>query len=418
VSRIAPLLALLTLVLAIAPAEARVRVRGEELSKVRVQLCGAERKATLAAEDARVVVRSRRRLVVHRCALGRWERVTRARRRARLDTGAPADLRVRSRGSRPVFVRVGVGEIADVPVEFDVVNTNTSKVPCPTDGAPYVIRGRLVAPAAAAGAVTLYLHGVDAVGYMHLTGAPDVDLATQLARRGHASVLVDRLGYGASDRPPGDGSCLGGQADTTHQVIERLRTGEYRAQGLAPRAFERTALAGHSGGGPVAEATAYSYPGLAALIVMAWADQNFQPALFEGVLTGEGAKCASDPSAYGYVFNLEAWRKYPEAGLRPEVLALAEAGRSPNPCGDMVTLLPAPVLNTVNLGSITVPVLLVHGAQDALFGDGAGQRDHFSSSDDVTAVVYDEGGHSYFLEDALAERAQDDLSRWLAERGL
>ena len=418
--RAAVLLALLASVLAAVPADARVRVHGEDLRRATVQACGAERRAAVAPEGARVVARAKRRLVVDRCVLGRWERVAVRRRRAVLPTRAPADLRVRSRRSRTRYVRVGVGEIADVPVAFDVVNTNTSQLPCATDGAPYVIRGRMVAPAAElaskAPAATLILHGVDAAGYLHLTGAPDVDLARQLANRGRAVVVVDRLGYGRSDRPPGDGSCLGGQADTTHQVLDHLRSGTYRAAGATPVAFRRLALAGHSGGGPVAQLAAYSFPGIDALVVMAWADQNFQPALAEGMATGEGSKCSAQPDAYGYVFNVEAWRKYPEARLRPRVLALAEAGRSPNPCGDLNSILAAPASNTARLGEVQVPVLLAHGRFDALFGDGSGPREHFTGSDDVTRLVY-EGGHSYFLEDAIARQAQDDLSSWLAERG-
>ena len=420
VTRIAVLLALLASVLAAVPADARVRVRGEDLRRATVQACDAERRAVVAPEGARVVARSERRLVVDRCVLGRWKRMAVRRHRAVLPTGAPADLRVRSRRSRPRFVRVGVGEVADVPVEFDVVNRNTSQLACATDGERYVIRGRLVAPvaelAARAPAATLILHGVDAAGYLHLRRAPDVDLARQLADRGRAVVIVDRLGYGRSGRAPGDGSCLGGPADTSHQVLERLRAGTYRAAGLEPVAFRRLALAGHSGGGPVAQLAAYSFPGIDALVVMAWADQNFQPALAEGMATGEGSRCSAQPDGYAYVFNVEAWRKYPEARLRPRVLALAEAGRFPNPCGDLTSILAAPALDTARLGEVRVPVLLAHGRFDALFGDGSGQREHFTGSDDVTRLVY-EGGHSYFLEDAIARRAQDDLSAWLADRG-
>lgn len=150
---------------------------------------------------------------------------------------------------------------------------------------------------------------------------------------------------------------------------------------------------------------------------MAWADQKAEPPLVEGILTGEGSRCPADPSAYAYVFNVETWRRYPEARLRPRVLALAEAGRSPNPCGDLQTIIAAPALNTANLAEVTVPVLLAHGRFDALFGDASGQRDLFRGSDDVTSLVYD-GGHSFMLEDDLAARVHDDISRWLADRGL
>ena len=57
---------------------------------------------------------------------------------------------------------------------------------------------------------------LDVPGYHH---------TEEIARSGQASVTIDRLGYGDSDRPNGFGLCLGGEADITAQIIEHLRGG-------------------------------------------------------------------------------------------------------------------------------------------------------------------------------------------------
>ena len=58
-----------------------------------------------------------------------------------------------------------------------------------------------------------------------------------MARAGHVSVTVDRLGYGASGHPPTASSvCIGSQADVAHQIVQaaegRVAT---RSQGGKPR---------------------------------------------------------------------------------------------------------------------------------------------------------------------------------------
>src|SRR5688500_6231332 len=57
--------------------------------------------------------------------------------------------------------------IADIPVSFKVVNSNTSGVPCASDGRTYTVRGHLTGPSSAlagphASLVTVYLTGWEA----------------------------------------------------------------------------------------------------------------------------------------------------------------------------------------------------------------------------------------------------------------
>src|SRR5437899_7931640 len=85
--------------------------------------------------------------------------------------------------------------IVDLPVSFHVRNANTSRLGCPSDGARYTVRGRLVAPSAAlAGAgpraVTVYVHGFNfgGVSTFDLRVVPAYDYAAKMAGLGQTSL--------------------------------------------------------------------------------------------------------------------------------------------------------------------------------------------------------------------------------------
>jgi hypothetical protein len=61
---------------------------------------------------------------------------------------------------------LGADNIVELPVSFQVKNTNTSGVPCPSDGARYTVRGHIVGPRSALDgssprAIAVYLTGLD-----------------------------------------------------------------------------------------------------------------------------------------------------------------------------------------------------------------------------------------------------------------
>lgn len=119
-------------------------------------------------------------------------------------------------------VQTGAG--ADGPgviqarVSFRVENANRSRVPCMANGGTYTVAGWLAIPSSTLAAdpgrraVTLYLHGPDG-DVFHFQAVPGYDFATEMAGLGHATVTIDRLGYGQSSTPNGLGTCLGSQAD-------------------------------------------------------------------------------------------------------------------------------------------------------------------------------------------------------------
>ena len=69
--------------------------------------------------------------------------------------------------------------------------------------------------------VTLYLHGLGLGEWLwNFQPVKSYNFVAGMARAGHVSVTIDRLGYGASDKPPdGKSVCIGSQADVAHQIV-------------------------------------------------------------------------------------------------------------------------------------------------------------------------------------------------------
>lgn len=317
--------------------------------------------------------------------------------------------------------------VVDVPVSFRVANVNRTPDPCTSDGAPYTLRGHITAPRALLVAprpppVTLYLHGSILGEQSWRFGAvPGYDMTRELARKGHASVTIDQLGYGASDTPSGFGLCGGSMADMAHQVVGQLRAGTYRAElGESPR-FGRVALFGFSFGGHVAETEAYSFGDVDALAVESWSDHV--GAAFAAAVTPGTEECATahEKAPGGAPFYRYHFLQ-PDEGVMladsdPLVAAALFRAHERDPCGihgsfSQIERNPdfAPL--------VTVPVLLVYGTRDALFAraDAEAQAADFTGSADLSLRFVEGAGHFIALErEAPAFRAL--VEGWLAEHG-
>lgn len=305
-------------------------------------------------------------------------------------------------------------DVADVRVAFDVVNTNRSAVPCSSDGERYTIRGHLVGPRAvlrSSGAklVTLYLHGFDAgEWFWSFDLVAGYDYAQAMAKAGHVSVVVDRLGYVSSDRPGGAATCLGAQADAANQIVGQLRGGSYSSDGVTPIAFSRVVLAGHSIGGSIAEITAYSFANVDALAVLGYADggtsQGTQISLARALtVCAAGGQPASDGGPSGYAYFVQTDEESKAALFHDAEPAVADAAtriRTRNPCGDLASTVTALALNRARIVEIDVPVLLVYGDRDEVFPPEAGgqHKDRFTGTNDVTLVSLKDTGHFFTLE--------------------
>ena len=317
-------------------------------------------------------------------------------------------------------------DVVSRQVSFRVTNSNTSGLPCSSDGVDYTVRGHLTGPPSALvhpRVVTLYLFGYDAGEWnWRLRELPAYDFAGRMASRGHVSLTIDELGYGASDHPDGMATCMGAQADMAHQIVAKLRAGDYDAgDGRAP-AFSTVVLAGHDIGGEVAEVEAYSYRDVDALIQVTWADQGHQPYIVERATVAAFDWCTRDaPSGYHhFTESAQEMRERLFNDAEPAVLAAATRLRSRNPCG-MIRSAPNGVyVDRLRAGEIAVPVLVVFGDRDTLVWTREGEEqqagNYTGSSDRTTAFVRD-AGHFPMLERTAPEfRAL--ISDWLAKRGL
>jgi pimeloyl-ACP methyl ester carboxylesterase len=330
-----------------------------------------------------------------------------------------------------VFASASPASAAELPVSFEVENTNTSHVPCPSDGRSYTVSGHLVAPEAGLGsgprAVTVYLHGLGyGEFYWRFRAVPGYDFAAAQARAGHVSVVIDRLGYDSSGHPDGRDSCTGSEADVAHQIVGALRTGGYRIGTRAGVPFARVALAGHSMGSVISQVEAYSFRDIDALVITAYADQDQTPVLLSesattGLVCAAGGQTAEDGGPGGYAYfgqTPEDSRAMMYHNASPAVIAAAGALRNLDPCGLIGSMPQTQLANQLELGTVTVPVLIVCGSDDALFGaDGCSrQQDHYSGSPDVSTVVIGGTGHALALE-RTRKRLQAAVWTWLEARG-
>jgi pimeloyl-ACP methyl ester carboxylesterase len=319
--------------------------------------------------------------------------------------------------------------VSEIPVVFTVRNTNTSNTSCPADGKTYEIRGHLVGPAARLASATpqgaaLYVHGL---GYgeffWRFKGVPGYDYAgAQAAQAGLVSVTIDRLGYGASGRPDGNQVCYGSEGDYLHQIVTQLRSGAYATPGrtaAAPR-FSKLALVGHSAGGFMVEAEAASFKDVDALILAGFG--NTGPGLPAYAAFGRATlDCNLTPLPGNYAFFGKTDADFKAAHFAnadPAVVDAVTAMRAPDPCGDFAGAPASIVADVLGANSIKGPVLIVDGADDALFPPPAGDNEKllFTGNPDVTLVTLPGTGHAVTLG-RTAPRFRSVVGDWLRGHG-
>jgi pimeloyl-ACP methyl ester carboxylesterase len=326
-------------------------------------------------------------------------------------------------------------KVTSVPVAFQVKNTNTTAAPgCTPDGATYTVRGHLTGPSrlllkqGKRRGATLYLHGLGLGEWLwRFRQVPRYDFVQGMARAGHVSVTVDRLGYGASDKPPsGKSSCIGSQADVAHQIVGQLRAGSYGVSGGLAHSFKRVALAGHSAAGQISITEAYTYRDLSALVVVGFSYSNLPRGNdefgFQRIVCDQGGDpiATAPPNALtNYAFFGRT-----EAGFRSTMFhsapkAVQDAGvklHYPDPCGDNYSLIDTIQKQAANAGKVSVPVLVACGTNDVLyapFGCEA-QAERFKKG---RALILRNTGHGVPLERG-AKTFRKRLARFLRKAGL
>ena len=332
-------------------------------------------------------------------------------------TNAGRDIQVKAdRISKSVLSQV---------VTFTVRNVNNSKLSCPTDAKQYNIRGHIVGPrkATKSNAVTLYLHGLELGEFFWTYPVNGVSFADRMALAGHTSVVIDRLGYDSSGKPDGMASCLGGQADIAHQIVDSLRAGNYQLSAGQAESFSRVVLAGHSAGGLLAELTAVSFGNVDGIIVASYSDTILSDA-GKAAAAANAAICATGgrpteggafPNGYApFAPTLDAFRAgFFLSAAAQDVDAISEL-RNLNPCGDTATFAAAGAVNTQLIGALTIPVLVIIGKEDALFPPPSGptQRSLFTNSRRASLVELSPSSHGVTVE-ATAPQFAAAIANWL-----
>lgn len=331
--------------------------------------------------------------------------------------------------------------ILEIPVEFTVQNINRSRVPCAADLGVYTVSGFLVTPTPIPEGVTLYAHGGFLPGQpvFRFKPLPEYDYGIQMARRGHASLILDRLGYGISQKPErGWASCIGSQADILHQIVEALRGGGYVANGRLSHTFNRVALGGHSIGGLIAPVEAYSFGGVDALVVLSAAfEQGLEAETAEAFVpftlrcaAGGGGKIPGDETpggGYAFIFeDDETFRRIlmQRVDSRVEQLLLPSGEWvEKDSCGDIGSAGQTLATDFAMLSSITIPVLLVFGdsEHDWNLQDAEAQADLYRAggNEHVTLKIIKSSGHFLmFAEKGAAASFRKTVSDWLDKHEL
>lgn len=313
------------------------------------------------------------------------------------------------------------GRVVSREVVFELENTNATSVLCLPDNQSHEVRARLVGPRAAvlghAGAirVNVLVHDL-ATGswFWRLPGHPGYDYARQLARRGETSLVLDRLGYGASTLENGDATCLGAQADMLHQVVQHLRSGRYTfadpTVGTTPAAAH-VVTHGHAVGAAIAQVEAGTFDDVDGLVLMSWTDRGATP-LATRTAARQSTACAG-PADYAPLAPTGSdYRALMFANAPAGVQRTAARLRVDDPCGDVGSLSAMLVAADDAAGRVDAPVLLLYGTEDALSRPVAREQQAAAYSARVTTRTFAGAGSALPLERS-ADRVRAAVLRWL-----
>jgi pimeloyl-ACP methyl ester carboxylesterase len=315
-------------------------------------------------------------------------------------------------------------KVTSLPVAFQVRNTNTTAVPCTPDGATYTVRGHLTAPARGKrSGVAVYLHGLGLGEWLwNFQAVKRYGHARAMAQSGHHSITIDRLGYGASDKPDGSVICIGSHADIAHQIVGQLRAGTYTVTGGAPRKFKRVALVGHSAAGQIALTEAYTYRDVNALAVVGFSFSNLPRANeefgFQRNECNRGGLPATPQRPPNYALFGQTSNDFVGTMFFSAQRSVREAAiplQYPDPCGDNLSLIAAIARQPASAGKVKVPVLVACGRRDVLyapFGCEA-QAERFRRG---RTLLVPNAGHGLPLERSWP-KYRKRFSRWLDRYG-
>lgn len=266
------------------------------------------------------------------------------------------------------------------------------------------IRGTLCLPTSAtATTLEILLSGLtyDSV-YWQLPPAPgEPSYQRALTAAGYATLALDRLGTGRSDRPPAADVTFDSEIDTLHQVISAVG-GE----------FGRVVLVGHSFGSALAVGEAADYGDAAAIVLSGWAHaEGSAGTSFEQVLVAADSDPVTGPTdpPRGYLTTKVGSRAtffYNTSDAYSGTIDADEATKSTMTTGELDSL--SEPYDPALAAKVTVPVLLAIGQDDVLTcgsqltcSSAAEVRDYerqlFGNAPELDAYLLPGAGHAINL---------------------
>lgn len=291
-------------------------------------------------------------------------------------------------------------------------------------GAPrYRIAGWLCTPPHPTNTVQLLLSGFTYSHTYWTTAEPSTDWVAAALGSGQAVYMIDRIGVGASDRPPADQVTADSEAHVTHQIVTALRDGTLGH-------YRKVVGVGHSYGSIVWMAEAASHRDVDALVLTGMlhqlaADQltAFVAALHPAV---DDPKFAHAGMPDGYVTTQPGSRA--SFFLDPDTATAGAAGwdEATKSTGTTGELTFTTETETRYSRQIRVPVLTIVGASDALLctadlpcttGTQLCQRERPAYAADIllSMAPIPRTGHSITLH-RTAEAAASIANRWITGR--
>lgn len=291
----------------------------------------------------------------------------------------------------------GQDHVVSVPVEFRVQVPDLLTQGClgTSVAGPATLRGTITGPKDAidepttVGSVLSHGDGYDESFWTFPEKGYDV--ADDLAQRGHVSVSYDRLGYGDSDKPNGNGICYATEAAVLKQAIDQLRAGTYTTTYAKKPKFTRVGLFGHSASGFIVEYLAGNLGGIDALGAISTGLTGSTPLVFQRALEQQARCRLTGPNPNGYA-GLEAddaqfASDHLNTGIDPTIAAILTRNRTKDACAGTLNLQNILQNELATNAKVRVPVLVVAGANDMFFPNAPGHAATFPNAPKTVKVI-------------------------------